>query len=205
MPQSFFRNRTALVLGADTPAGRAIALKFSRIGARAVLGGFALDRLELLEKLIRDKGGDPIVLILPREADDACARLRSTRGAFGHVHAAVNAVAASSYHGDERDYLIDVARRLGTELFSYVEGKGTVRLATLWPDDAGDSPEIPKSFWHSLVRVHRIASDSSGFDDVTVEEGVRPAAVADALLHLLACEGGACPIEVRLEERKSKV
>jgi hypothetical protein len=200
---NLYKNKTALILGADTAAGRATALKFSRIGARVLLAGYEHEQLALLSRLILDKRGDPLEVLLPESPGGAVAVLREKRKSFGHVHAVVNAVAASAFTGEDRVLMIERARELNQIALDLVQGAGSVRLCTVWPDDAGKPPVVPHPFWHTLVHVTRIAS-AGGTDDPSEERSLKPAAVADTVLALMSCEGGACPVEVRLEPRRTK-
>ncbi len=202
MTKGQFRQKTALILGADTPAGRSVALKFSRLGSHVVISGFDEDSLELLARLIRDKGGDPVIALLPEDRDGITAELREKRSLFGHYHAIVNATAASSYHGDARRDAIDRSHLLADLVRGLASGRGSLRFFTIWPDDAGEEPQIPPPFWHSLIRVSRVAGMDTGTEE---ETEVRPAAVAEALAALLQCDPSACPVEVRLEPRQGKV
>lgn len=200
MAKAPFKNKTALILGADCPAGRSVALKFSRVGAKVIIAGFDKESLDLLSELILDKHGEPAQAVLPHKGGDTMGILREKQKASGHIHAIVNAVAVSSYQGEERKEMICHARALNEVCLDLVKGTGVVRVCTIWPDDAGEPPKVPAPFWHTLVTLDHIEGVAKGEG-----EGLKAAAVADTVLTLMSCEGGACPVEARLEARRTKV
>ena len=57
-----FQGKTALITGAGSGIGRAIALKFSGYGIRPLLVGRKKDRLEETKGLIAKQGGEAFVL-----------------------------------------------------------------------------------------------------------------------------------------------
>ena len=205
MAKTTLKHKTALILGADCPAGRASALQLSREGCHVILAGHDSRRLSLLAELIRNKGGDPLEAVLSRDEDRITTELRHQRDTMGHLHFVINAIAAQEGPVDEPQRPFEDARicqRLTLDLSS---GRGNVRLVTLWPDAAGTPPESPAGMFSCLIRVAHIQLEHDGAeseaDDAVV---VRAGAAADAVVHLLQCPPGACPVEVRVEPREVK-
>ncbi len=194
------QNKTALVLGADTPFGRAIALQFAKAGSQVILAGGSTAGISPVADLIKVKRGDALEAVLPQKKDKILAILREKRDTLGHIHFVANTLGMLS-DDEEDEGSFDRARELNEIVLELIQGKGTVRLATLWPDRAGDPPVVPDSFWHTLVRFDRIPHEAI----LEGREGtLRPAAVADSLIHLFHCPPGACPVEVRFMARAIK-
>ncbi len=83
--------RTALVTGASSGIGRAIAIAFAAAGARVALGARRIDRLEALAEEIRAAGGEALAVpldVTDRAAIDAALEAISAR--FGLVDVAFN-------------------------------------------------------------------------------------------------------------------
>ncbi|MEO8377621.1 MAG: hypothetical protein ABI579_08110, partial [Candidatus Sumerlaeota bacterium] len=79
------RGKTALVLGSEYPAGRAIALQLARDGCRVIIAGHNFAKLQLIEQLISAKGGDSIVAVLSGDAVKDLGILRESRDHCGHL------------------------------------------------------------------------------------------------------------------------
>ncbi|CAN5230663.1 hypothetical protein BH09SUM1_BH09SUM1_11870 [soil metagenome] len=200
MAKTTVKHKTAAILGADCPAGRAIALQLVREGCHVVLVGYDEQKLTLLSELIQNKAGDSLQAVLPRDGDaDIAALLRPSRDQQGHFHFIINAVAAAEGPSDDPGAPARAARAAIAGVLALVEGKGNVRFITLWPDFAGAAPDMPKEQWHSLIRVDKIQMESEHTNDDA--QMVRAAAAADTIIHLLQSSPGACPFEVRIEPR----
>ncbi|MBI1293015.1 hypothetical protein GC173_17540 [bacterium] len=196
------RHRTALVLGADNPAGRSIAMMFSRTGANVVLAGYDADKLKILADLIEAKKGDPLVTVIPREKDRIIPVLRAARETMGHYHYVVNALAASDPPSDQPQAWVETASQLQKHVWEVVEGRGSVRFLILWPDNAHlPVPAVPdERLWHCAVRYDRIQLESED----NAGDAMRAAGVADTVGQLLASPASACPVEVRIAIRELK-
>jgi NAD(P)-dependent dehydrogenase (short-subunit alcohol dehydrogenase family) len=89
--RSFFRGRTMLVAGASSGIGYDVASVLAGLGVRMALLARRRSTLEQLASLIRDQGGDAIVLVADvasaEEVRDAVARALDE---FGHLDILVN-------------------------------------------------------------------------------------------------------------------
>lgn len=84
-------DRVAVVTGAGRGIGRAIALALAREGARTVLAGRSVDRLEETAKLAYETGSDS--LVVPTDitvADQVGALARAALDSYGQVDVLVN-------------------------------------------------------------------------------------------------------------------
>ena len=88
----------ALITGAGRGIGRAIALCFAREGARTVLTGRDMDRLERVAQEIRAAGGDVATFSLDVTRDDDAARVaEEVVGTWGRIDVLVNNAGVITY------------------------------------------------------------------------------------------------------------
>ena len=205
MARTTLKGKTSLVLGADSPVGRAISLQLSREGSRVVLAGFDPQKLGLLYELLRAKGGEAFRAFLSDDAERSIVALKESRDNLGnHFHFIVNALAATEGPSDDPGLGARRAVVAGEFLVQLTEGKGSLRQLTIWPDEAGTPPNMEVGTWHSLVRINRLESEhdeATATPDSTV---VRAAGAADTVICILSCPPSACPVEVRLAPRELK-
>jgi hypothetical protein len=194
------RHRTALVLGCESPAGRAIALTLSRNGCRVVVSGDDAAKLKVLSDLIEAKKGDPLLTALPKDPARVVPVLRAARETMGHYHFVVNALATVEPPVDDPQAAYRRAATLHEHVLQLTEGRGTVRFLTLWPDDAGPAPLVPIPNWHCVVRYDRIQMESEEQEPTAIRAG----GAADTVALLLGAPASACPAEVRLAIRELK-
>jgi NAD(P)-dependent dehydrogenase (short-subunit alcohol dehydrogenase family) len=196
------RHKTALVLGADSPVGRSIALTLSRDGCHVVLAGYHADRLKILADLIEAKKGDPLVAVIPREAERIVPVLRAARETMGHYHFIINALATLEPPADQPQFNVERAVDLHARAWEVIEGRGTVRFLLLWPDEAkAPLPTLPEpKQWFSVIRYDRIQMETEAADP----EAIRAAGAADTVSLLINAPASACPVEVRLAIRELK-
>ncbi|MCC6547960.1 hypothetical protein IT570_12410 [Candidatus Sumerlaeota bacterium] len=197
------RGKTALVLGAEFPAGRAVALQLSRSGCRVIISGHDLRKLQLIDQLLTAKGGNPVVAVLPGDPAKDLGILREARDHCGHLHFVVNALSVVGDSTHEHHVAGKRAHAAWDVVLQLVTGRGAVRFLTLWLEAAGKPPEFPATCWHSLVRVSAIQTESDNEASMG-DAKVRCAGAADTICELLLCPGSACPVEVKLEPRALK-
>lgn len=86
-----FAGRVALVSGAGSGIGRAVALLFARLGAKLVICGRTAEKLDAVADFIRAKGGE--VLVLPtnvREPEQVDALFAQAQAHYGRIDCTVN-------------------------------------------------------------------------------------------------------------------
>lgn len=204
MSRTPLRNKAVLILGADTPVGRAISLQLSREGAKVVIAGREKETLGLLAEFLVAKGGSPTEVSLARGIDHAVSAIREARDTLGHLHVVINAVPAHTIF-PEMDWDPAVySRELTAALEEVLRGRGQLRRVTIWPDGAGEFPaRDEEDSWHCFLRMKAVSYRPEG-GDPGQPEAIKPAGVADTVVCLLQCPPAACPVEVRLEERGVK-
>lgn len=188
MARTILDNKTVLVAGADTPVGRAASLQFARAGMRVLLAGDDAEVLKEINELIARKKGEAFVVMMPESAAELATVLRHERDRAGHLHIVANTCALVGEHGEA------TALEVHRVTMDLAKERGFCRFLVLWPDsrelNVGAAPEQ----WRSIVRVGPLAMP--GDESAT---GLRPAAVADALVCLSQCPPSACPVEVSLK------
>lgn len=204
MAKTVFREKTALVLGADAPVGRSVALQLSRLGCRVVLAGFDGPAIREVAEFLTAKSGKPLECLLDAENPNLLPSLLEARGTVKHFHFAVNAIAASpnSFPGSFAGMPpLEVALKAEQGLMELQQGKGAMRLLTIVPQRADLTSPRGEPSWYSLVRLgSELASPGAEESD-----GIKPAAIADSVVWLLSCPPGGCPVEVTLQPRELKV
>lgn len=190
------KDKVALVLGADGPVGRAVALQLSRIGCRIIAAGGHGKQLAQLAELILAKKGIAAEAVLPHEPAELVATLRAVRETVGHFHFIVNALEASGPADEHSAAPADVVEAL----VNVITGRGAVRFATVVNGRVKAQP-LPANAWQAVIHIAGLAHE----EDASPGESVKPAAVADVVVNLLQCPEGACPLEVRLAPRELKI
>jgi NADP-dependent 3-hydroxy acid dehydrogenase YdfG len=85
------QGKTALVTGASSGFGEAVAYMLADAGAKVSLVARRADRLEAIKKAIEAKGGAAIVLEADLSHEDqAIKAVRDTEAAFGHLDILIN-------------------------------------------------------------------------------------------------------------------
>ena len=94
-----FNGDVALITGAGRGIGRAIALCFAREGARTVLTGREMDRLERVAQKIRAAGGDAATFSLDVTRDDEAALVvDEVIATWGRIDVLVNNAGVITYN-----------------------------------------------------------------------------------------------------------
>lgn len=86
-----FQGKVALVSGAGSGIGRAVALLFARLGAKLVICGRTPEKLDAIAEFVRGKGGQ--VLCVPtnvREPEQVDALFQAAQAHFGRIDFTVN-------------------------------------------------------------------------------------------------------------------
>jgi NAD(P)-dependent dehydrogenase (short-subunit alcohol dehydrogenase family) len=107
----------AIVTGAGTGIGRAIALALAREGAKVAVLGRRREKLEEVAQIIQQAGGQALVTVcdVSSEADSRRA-VNDAEHAFGHVHVLVNNAGALSVSTVESIPVEDWDRLMATNL-----------------------------------------------------------------------------------------
>lgn len=110
-------HRVAVVTGAGTGIGQAIARKFGSMGWSVAIGGRRVDKLAETEQLVREAGGTPFAGALdvtdPASVDQFFA---AAEAALGPVSVAINNAAVARY-GDMDDFSPEeIAAEVNTKL-----------------------------------------------------------------------------------------
>ena len=93
-----FNGDVALTTGAGRGIGRAIALCFAREGARTVVTGRDMDRLEQVAQEVRSAGGDPATFSLEVTRDDDATRVvEEVIATWGRIDVLVNNAGVITY------------------------------------------------------------------------------------------------------------
>ena len=93
-----FNGDVALITGAGRGIGRAIALCFAREGARTVLTGRDMGRLELVAHQIKAVGGEAVAFSLDVTRDDDAGRVaEEVIGTWGRIDVLVNNAGVITY------------------------------------------------------------------------------------------------------------
>ena len=96
--QMLFNGDVALITGAGRGIGRAIALCFAREGARTVLTGRDMGRLELVAHEIKAVGGEAAAFSLDVTRDDDAGRVaEEVIGTWGRIDVLVNNAGVITY------------------------------------------------------------------------------------------------------------
>lgn len=86
-----FKDRVALISGAGSGIGRAVALLMARLGARLVICGRTAEKLDAVAEFVRSKGGD--VLCIPtdiRQPEQVDALFEQIHAHHGRLDCTVN-------------------------------------------------------------------------------------------------------------------
>jgi len=73
----FFKNKVAIVTGASSGIGKAIALELAHRGTKVVLAARREDKLQDVVKIIHDNGGEAIYCVMDVTVEELCKKLIS--------------------------------------------------------------------------------------------------------------------------------
>ncbi len=203
MPKTVFRDKTALVLGADSSPGRAAAQQLSRLGCRTVLAGFDRRQIREIAEFLVSKAGKPLDCVLPTSREGFFDVILEARNAAKHFHYIVNVLPV--LQGDPpgefaKGSMEDLALYAEEQVLEAQQGKGAFRVLTVVARDSAFRPGKDVPFWYSAVRLGEEFASASAEDG----EGIKPAALGDTIVWLLSCPPGACPVEVVVARRDPK-
>ena len=78
MKNNFYRNKVAIITGASSGIGKAIAIDLAHRGAKVVLGARREDKLMEVVHTIQDKGGEATCCVMDVTVDRLCQQLIQT-------------------------------------------------------------------------------------------------------------------------------
>jgi NAD(P)-dependent dehydrogenase (short-subunit alcohol dehydrogenase family) len=109
--------KAAIVTGAGTGIGRAIALALAREGARVAVAGRRREKLEEVAQAIRQVGGEALVTVCDVSSEaDSYRAVKDAEEAFGHVNVLVNNAGALSVSTVESISVEEWDRLMATNL-----------------------------------------------------------------------------------------
>lgn len=109
MPRNYFTNEVAIITGAGTGIGEAIAHKFAAEGAKLVLNGLPGDPVEDVASTIRKQGFEVVTYIGNiAEEEHAKACVKKAIDEFGQLNILVNNAGVFLATGETQDYPIDM-------------------------------------------------------------------------------------------------
>lgn len=96
LPADTLKDQVAIITGGGTGLGRAMALEFSRLGARIVLASRNAEHLEPTVAELKQSGGEAISVVTDiRDPAQVDALVQKTKEAFGSVDILVNNAAGT--------------------------------------------------------------------------------------------------------------
>jgi len=109
--------KAAIVTGAGTGIGRAIALALAREGAKVVVAGRRREKLGEVAQAIRQAGGEALVTVCDVSSEaDSYRAVKDAEEAFGHVNVLVNNAGALSVSTVESISVEEWDRLMATNL-----------------------------------------------------------------------------------------
>jgi len=109
--------KAAIVTGAGTGIGRAIALALAREGAKVALAGRRREKLGEVAQAIRQAGGEVLVTVCDVSSEaDSYRAVKDAEEAFGHVNVLVNNAGALSVSTVESISVEEWDRLMATNL-----------------------------------------------------------------------------------------
>ena len=109
--------KAAIVTGAGTGIGRAIALALAREGARVAVAGRRREKLGEVAQAIRQAGGEALVTVCDVSSEaDSYRAVKDAEEAFGHVNVLVNNAGALSVSTVESISVEEWDRLMATNL-----------------------------------------------------------------------------------------
>ena len=109
--------KAAIVTGAGTGIGRAIALALAREGAKVAVAGRRREKLGEVAQAIRQAGGEALVTVCDVSSEaDSYRAVKDAEEAFGHVNVLVNNAGALSVSTVESISVEEWDRLMATNL-----------------------------------------------------------------------------------------
>ena len=109
--------KAAIVTGAGTGIGRAIALALAREGAKVAVAGRRREKLGEVAQAIRQAGGEALVTVCDVSSEaDSYRAVKDAEAAFGHVNVLVNNAGALSVSTVESISVEEWDRLMATNL-----------------------------------------------------------------------------------------
>jgi len=110
--ERFYKNKVAIVTGASSGIGKAIAVELALRGVKVVLAARREDKLQEVVKIIRDNGGEAIYSVMDVTVEKLCQKLiNTTIEQHGKLDILI-CNAGISMRANFRDVNVDVLHRL---------------------------------------------------------------------------------------------
>ncbi len=149
-----FKDKVVLVSGAGSGIGRACALLFARLGAKLVICGRTVEKLEAVADFIRAKGGE--VLVVPtnvREPEQVDALFNAAHAHYGRIDCTVN-----NAGGQFPQNAIDMAPKGWSAVINNnLNGSWMMmqRAAQYWRDQGEAASTMARSICNIVVVIER--------------------------------------------------
>lgn len=162
------QEKVAIVTGASSGIGRAIAVSLAAQGARVTLAARRGDRLELVKQQIKSRGGDALVVVTDLRDEQAILRLfEISQQHFHRLDILINSAGvgrmASLHNGDAADWRemwevnvlgLTIATREALKHFNPTVGGHVVHVSSI----SGQRPPRTSAFYAATkFAVHALA------------------------------------------------
>jgi NADP-dependent 3-hydroxy acid dehydrogenase YdfG len=121
-PRPAIEGKVAIITGASAGIGEATAREFARAGAKVVLAARRKERLERLEKEIREMGGTALAVRTDvTDVDQVANLVQTTLSTFGRIDILANIAGWAKYHWLEKMSSEDVRKHYEVNVIGMAE------------------------------------------------------------------------------------